>query len=290
MFISGFTIVKNAVKNDYPVIESIESVLPVVDEMIVLIGDCEDDTVNLVKSIKSSKIIIHHSVWDASIRDGGSILAMETNKALKLINPNATWALYIQADELLHERDHDNITAACHKFADEKAVDGFLFNYLHFYGNYNYLGNSRAWYKHEVRIIRPGTNIFSYRDAQGFRRGSKKIKVKAIDAFVYHYGWVKTPQQMLQKTKDVARYWDKNSNAHQEILDESDFFNYDDFESLKLFEGSHPLAMKQRITKHHLGKTFDINKKNLSAKEAFLLWIEKIIGRRPFTFTNYKRI
>ncbi len=44
MKVSGFTIIKNAVINGYPIVEAITSILPVVDEMIVLVGDCDDDT------------------------------------------------------------------------------------------------------------------------------------------------------------------------------------------------------------------------------------------------------
>ncbi len=290
MLISGFTIIKNAIKNDFPVVESITSVLPLVDEMIVLIGDSDDDTLGLIKSIDSDKIKIHHSTWDPNLREGGKVLAAETNKALALVNPAAIWGLYIQADEVVHEQDYEKIRAACNLYAQQRKVEGLLFNYKHFYGNYNYIGNSRTWYKHEVRIIKLHQGISSYRDAQGFRKGEEKIKVKAIDAFVYHYGWVKTPLQMLQKNNDIARYWNANTEAHLAPVSENDFFNYDDFESLEIFNGSHPAAMQNRITAQKLTASFDVSKKKLSKKEAFLLWIEKITGRRPFTFTNYKRI
>jgi hypothetical protein len=290
MFISGFTIIKNAIKNDFPVVESIQSVLPLVDEMIILIGDSDDDTIGLIKSIDSDKIKIHHSVWDASLREGGKVLAVETNKALALVNPAAIWALYIQADELLHEKDYLTIKDACAKYAGNASVEGLLFDYLHFYGNYNYIGNSRTWYKHEVRIIKMSRGITSYRDAQGFRKEGEKIKVKAINANVYHYGWVKTPKQMLQKNNDIARYWNKETDAHLKPLSEDEFFNYDDFESLKIFDGSHPSCMQTRIKHQQLTARFDVNKKKLTAKESFLLWIEGLTGRRPFTFTNYKRI
>src|SRR3978361_1653931 len=99
MKISGFTIIKNAVINDYPIVEAITSILPVVDEMIVLIGDSSDATKELVQSINSEKIKIFDSVWDQSLRKGGEVLAVETNKAFALIDPQSTWAFYIQADE-----------------------------------------------------------------------------------------------------------------------------------------------------------------------------------------------
>src|SRR5271154_6023829 len=109
MKISGFTIIKNAVLNDYPVVEAIESILPVVDEMVVLIGDSEDGTETLIRSINSDKIKIAHSVWDKSVNKGGEILAIETNKAFALISDGSDWAFYIQADEAVHEKYHAEI-------------------------------------------------------------------------------------------------------------------------------------------------------------------------------------
>ncbi len=290
MTISGFTIIKNAIKNDFPVVESIRSVLPLVDEMIVLVGDSDDDTLALIQSIADEKIKVHQSVWDPLLREGGQVLAAETNKALALVSKASAWAFYVQADEVLHEQDQQAISVACHRYAADKRVEGLLFNYRHFYGNYNYLGNSRAWYKHEVRVIKTGIGIESYRDAQGFRKDGQKIKVKAIDACIYHYGWVKTPQQMLQKNNDIARYWHKDSEAHLHPISENEFFDYADFESLQLFNGSHPNSMQERIRLHSLSAKFDVSKKKLSVKETILMWIEKITGKRLFTFTNYKRI
>ncbi len=191
MKISGFTIIKNAVINDYPVVEAIQSILPVVDEMIVLIGDCTDETEALITAINSPKIIIHHSIWDKTLRKGGEVLADETNKAFSLIDPASTWAFYIQADEVVHEQYHGAIITACKAYAGNQAVQGLLFDYLHFYGTYDYVGDSRRWYSHEVRIIRNNKGITAYRDAQGFRIGNTKLLVKPVAACIYHYGWVK---------------------------------------------------------------------------------------------------
>ena len=176
MKITGFTIIKNAVKNDYPVVEAITSILPVVDEMLVLIGDCSDQTEDLIRSIPSSKIRIAHSVWDPTVKKGGEILAVETNKAFDLIGPEADWAFYIQADEVVHEQFHANIRAAAEQYKNELSVEGLLFNYLHFYGNFDYVADSRKWYHKEVRIIRNDKKIRSFRDAQGFRINGKRIK------------------------------------------------------------------------------------------------------------------
>lgn len=289
MKISGFTIIKNAVLNDYPIVEAIQSILPVVDEMIVLIGDCNDDTEGLIKSINSEKIKIHHSVWNPNLRTGGVVLADETNKAFQLIDPESTWAFYIQGDEVVHEDYYNNIIDACKSYKDDLRVEGLLFKYVHFYGTYDYVGDSRRWYNKEIRIIRNDKKISSYKDAQGFRVGNEKLKVKAIDAYVYHYGWVKSPEQMRKKQKNVGSLW-LNDEQMQEFLKQPDFFDFSEFDSLDLFKGTHPLVMQKRIEEKNWKVNVDLSKKRFSFKDAMLYKFEKITGIRLFDFKNYKII
>lgn len=290
MRISGFTIIRNAVLNDYPIIEAIRSILPAVDEMIVLIGNSDDDTEGLIKSIEDPKIKIHHSVWDDSLRKGGEVLAVETNKAFKLIDPASNWAFYIQGDEVIHEKYLPVILEGCKKYKDDKRVDGLLFKYLHFYGTYDYVGDSRRWYDHEVRIIRNDKSISAYRDAQGFRKGNIKLNVKPIDAFVYHYGWVKSPEQMLRKQKNVSRFWQEESDEWKQFMVQGDYFNFDDFDSLIKFKDTHPGVMKKRVSDKNWDVKIDLSKKRFSSKDKFLYWFEKKTGIRPFSFKNYRII
>ena len=289
MFISGFTIIKNAVKNDYPIVEAINSILPVVDEMIVLVGDSEDETLQLIESIKSNKVKIHHSVWDNTLRKGGVVLAVETNKAFKLINPAATWAFYIQADEAVHEKYLPVIKKAMNDYASDKSVDGLLFNYTHFYGTYDYVGDSRKWYSKEIRIIRNDPAISSYRDAQGFRKNGEKLKVKLIDAFIYHYGWVKSPNQMMKKIAEVRKFWHPDEELAG-IKDNSEDFDYTSIDSITTFEGTHPEVYVDRVNNTHWNVVFDISKKKFKLKDQILYKFEKLTGVRLFDYQNYKII
>ncbi len=290
MKISGFTIIKNAVLNDYPIVEAIESILPVVDEMIVLIGDSEDGTEHLIKTITNDKLKIQHSVWNKELRSGGKVLAVETDKAFNLIDEASDWAFYIQADEAVHEKYYTAILEACKKYKDDKRVQGLLFKYLHFYGTYDYVGDSRRWYSHEVRIIRNDKSITAYRDAQGFRMVNKKLLVKPIDAYMYHYGWVKSPKQMKMKMKNVSRFWNDDTEERQKILQSEDIFNYDDFDSLKKFTGTHPAVMEKRIQQQNWELDIDVSKKQFSFKDKILHTIEKKTGKRLFSFRNYRII
>ena len=137
MKICGFTFVRNAVKLDYPVVESITSILPIVDLFIVSVGNCDDGTLQLMESIGSPKIKIVHSTWDESLKEDGQVLAVETDKALAHVPAEYDWAFYLQADEVVHEKYLDTIVQAATLYADDKKVQGLLFYYLHFYGTYD---------------------------------------------------------------------------------------------------------------------------------------------------------
>ena len=286
MKISGFTIIKNAVLNDYPIVEAITSILPMVDEMIVSVGDCEDETKKLIESIPSDKIKIFDSVWDSSLREGGRVLAVETDKAFAHIASDSDWAFYIQADEVVHEKHHAIIKAAAEKYLTDKKVDGLLFKYTHFYGSFDYVGDSRKWYHREIRLIRNDKNIQSYRDAQGFRKNNIKLHVKLIDANIYHYGWVKSPALMKEKIKNFSKFWhDDNSSEIRAAV-----FDYNDFDSLKKFTETHPSVMKKRIREQNWNIELDISKKKMSVKKKLLYWLEKQSGVRLFDYKNYKII
>ena len=289
MKIAGFTIIKNAVVNDFPIVEAIKSILPVVDEMIVLIGDSTDATIALIESIGDPKIKIHHSVWDKNLRKGGVVLAVETDKAFQYIDASFDWAFYIQGDEVVHEKYHSTIIDACHKYKSDDAVQGLLFKYKHFFGTYDYVGDSRKWYAHEVRIIRNNKKITAYRDAQGFRIGKTKLPVANINASIYHYGWVKSPEQMRKKQKESSVFWHDDTQM-QKIISSPDYYDFSGFDSLEKFTDTHPIVMKERIIRKNWAIDLDISKKKFSLKNLILYYFEKWTGIRPFDFRNYKVI
>ena len=154
MKVCGFSFVRNAEKFSYPVVESVQSILPVCDKFIMNVGNSEDRTMELIRSIPSDKIEIIESTWDESTRKNGEVLSQETNKAFKQIPEDYDWAFYIQADEVVHEKYHDQIRKSMERWLEDTEVEGLLFKYLHFFGSYNYNADSRSWYRNEIRIIR----------------------------------------------------------------------------------------------------------------------------------------
>ncbi|MBS1512229.1 MAG: glycosyltransferase family 2 protein [Bacteroidetes bacterium] len=300
MKVSGFTFIKNAVKYGYPVVESIQSILPVVDEMVVCLGDSTDDTNALIASIGSDKIKTIHSVWDDSLREGGRVLAVETDKALAATAADSDWLFYIQGDEVMHEQYHKTIVDAMMKYKDDPTVEGLLFHYHHFYGSYKYIGDGRSWYSKEIRIIKnyprdaAHKHIKSYRDAQGFRwDDGRKLKVKLIDAYVYHYGWVRNPLVMYQKTEGFGKLWagEEGRKSGNEFEKKQVAFDYSKIDSVTLFEGTHPAVMKALVAKEDWSFEMDISKKNFkNFKHRVLYFLWRTFGIRPFEYSNYIRI
>ena len=287
MKVSGFTFVRNAIKFDYPVVESIRSFLPLCDELVVAVGKSDDATRNLISSIDSGKIRIIDTVWDDTLREGGRVLALETDKAFDNIDPGSDWAFYLQADEVIHEKYHGIIRKAMEDFLEDRRVEGLLFNYLHFYGSYDFTGDSLNWYRKEVRIIRNDKMIRSYRDAQGFRKNGQRLQVMPVEAFVYHYGWVKPPASLQAKLESFHKLWhDEQWIEHN--LPKTDTFDYSSIDSLVKFTGNHPSVMKERIERKNWQFAFDPTTRKISLKNRFLEVIERMTGWRPGEFRNYK--
>ena len=289
MKVTGFTFIRNALIYDYPVVEAIRSIMPLCDEFVVAVGNSDDTTLKLISQIDPSKVRIIETVWDDSLREGGRVLALETDKAYKVISDDSDWAFYIQGDEVIHEKYLEPIKNAMLKWKDHPEVDGLLFDYLHFYGSYDYVGSSGKWYPHEIRIIRKSDSIYSYRDAQGFRKGeNKKLNVKPANACIYHYGWVKDPSAMQRKQENFHKLWHPDTWLEKNVVKANEF-DYSGIDALKLFDRTHPAVMLERIQKKNWKFDFDIAFSNLSLKDRFKIFLRKYLGIE-IGYKNYIKI
>ena len=288
--VSGFTFVRNAIKYDYPVVEAIESILPLCDEVVVAVGDSDDGTLELVRSVGSAKVRIVETVWDDALRKGGRVLAVETDRAFRAISADADWAVYIQGDEVLHEEGAAGLREAMLRWRDDRRVDGLLLDYRHFYGSYDYVGAALHWYRREVRVVRNDPAIFSYRDAQGFRRRpNEKLRVKRVAATVHHYGWVKHPRAMQGKQSSFNKYWHDDAWMKQHVP-EIEEYAYDGKEPLRRFEGTHPAVMRRRIAAMNWRFAGDPSAVPLRTKDRLKLAVEAVTGWRPGEYKNYRMI
>lgn len=289
MKVAGFTFIRNAVKNDYPVVQAIGSILPLCDEFVVVVGKSDDGTRQLIEDMASPKIRIIDSVWDEGLKEGGKVFAVETDKAFKAISPDADWCFYIQGDELVHEKYHDIIRGEMAATLHNTKIEGLLFKYLHFYGSYDFYGDSRRWYRSEIRLLKNIKGIHSYRDAQGFRLDGRKINVKLIDAYIYHYGWAKPLQGLNNKMRNFNKFYHDDAWVDEHIPETYEF-DYSNADRLIKFTGTHPAVMQKRIdaTNWKIDLTGKPLQKSMDLRRKVLQKIEDWTGWRIGEYKNYK--
>jgi hypothetical protein len=282
--ISGFTLVRNAIKLDFPVVASIRSILPICDEVVVNVGQSEDGTLELVRSIGDAKIRIIETEWDMSQRN--MVLGLETQRAMRACRH--PWGVYIQADEVLHEEGARELAAAIQRADPDPAIEGLLVRYIHFYGGFDTIATHRRWYRREVRAVRlaPELDIRPYQGAQGFRVGPeyRKIRARLTAAEMFHYGWAR-PSRALQEKRDLGRtmYPWRNADESRPLLPW--------MPGIRKFSGSHPAVARAWIEARRRDPTRVIEPRRFRVR--FLRYyvssaIERLTGARVFEFRNYK--
>jgi hypothetical protein len=284
--VSGFTIVRNAIKLDFPVEASIRSILPICDELVVNVGRSEDETLDLVRSIADPKIRILETEWDMGRRN--TVLGIETHRAMRsCIHP---WGVYIQADEVLHERGAEELAAAIQRCHGDERVEGLLVRYLHFYGGLDTIATHRRWYRLEVRAVRlaPELDIRPYQGAQGFRVGPehRKIRARLTAAEMFHYGWAR-PARALREKRELGRtmYPWRNADSSLPLLAW--------IPGIQRFKGTHPTVARQWIEARQQDPERVIEPRRF--RWGFIRYylsgfIERLTGVRVFEFRNYKII
>jgi hypothetical protein len=286
--ISGFTIVRNAVKLDYPIVPAIRSILDICDEVVVNVGRSEDATRELVAGIGDPRVRILDTVWDFS--RGSATLAFETNRAMATCG--GTWGVYIQADEVLHESGAAILRERLRDSAGDRRVDGWLVDYLHFYGDFDTIATDRHWYRREVRVVRLGADVRSYSDAQGFRVGTaeRRLRARVTGARMFHYGWARPPHSRREKlvasqeifTEAVDRL---AARATQETLNWTPL--------LRPFAGAHPKVVAPWVAARRAGAARAVGPRRLRPAHLRLYlsdWVERLTGTRLFEYRNYVEV
>jgi hypothetical protein len=286
--LSAFTLVRNAVKIDFPIVPAIRSVLEVCDEVVVNVGKSEDETRDLVASIADPRVRILDTVWDFS--KGNRMISAETQRAMDACR--GSWGIYIQADEVLHERGAHILKDMVREWDKDERVEGLLVKYLHFYGGFDVIATNRRWYQREVRCIRLGgsRDIRPYHGAQGFRVGpeERRIRARPTDAEMFHYGWAR-PAKAIREKREISRTiypW-----AKQRLEKELKADNHLEWiPLLQPFAGTHPRAAAEWIREraHDPERVVGPRELRLAHVRLYLSdWIERLTGARLFEYRNY---
>ena len=285
MKISAFTFIKNGQILGYPFQQSIQSILPIVDEFVINVGESEDDTLSLIESISSPKIRIIKSKWNDSMKDRGYVYGQQ--KMIAQFNCTGDWAFYIEADEIYHENDLSQIQSAMQKYLKDPSVEALVFDFYHFYGNANTYLDSPGWYRSEARIIK--NSVRSYAPDGLFwvvldqNKKGRYPRAKHTGVNCFHYGWVRSEEEMNLKSQKVQKYWGKEYVKVDYTQINSMIF--------KEFKGSHPKIIQSWLPKD-IGIFNADSDYNLSSKEKkhqILLKIENIFGI-DFSKKHYKLI
>ncbi len=274
MKISGFTFVFNTISFDYPVVESIKSILPIVDEFIVNVGPDEDGTRSLIESIGDPRIKIIQSRWNPNLDTGGYLFAQQTNIAL--FNCTGRWAFYLQADEVVHEEDLALVMEYADKYQEDDRVEGLAFWHLDFWGDYNTILNVYPYRgQRRCRLIKPHRFVLSRGDAAGFtvhpkyKERGRRIRVVDTGARLFHYGQVRSEQTLQKKWQSRQKYHSERRLKNQNI----DFYKYFPRQFVAPYQGTHPEVMADRIKKHpvSLDPSSSLWRTKLTRREKWLL-------------------
>jgi len=312
MKISGFSFVRDGVSLYYPVAESIRSVLPVVDEFVVAVGRSSpgDSTRETIAAIGDPKVRILDTEWDTKHFLRGAVNAIQTDIARAACSGD--WLIYLQADEVIHEKYLPVIRDRMVELLDDRRVDALLFRFRHFWGDYAHCMDSHAWYSREIRAVRNDPAIHSWHSAQSFRRfdhyehphqtsGTRKLRVADVDAEVFHYGWVRPPRLMQGKNRALRSVHAGPEQAAREYDSRPAMFQFGPLDDVPRFTGTHPAVMQQRIAamdwqedlrESTLAYPPGETPKHLRFKYRLLSWIErKCFGcEQVFGSKNYRRV
>ena len=285
MKVSAFTFIKNGQILGYPFLQSIQSILPIVDEFVINVGESEDNTLVLIQSIESEKIRIIKSKWNNTMQDRGYVYGQQ--KMIAQFNCTGDWAFYIEGDEVYHENDLDKIKASMNAHVNNPNVEALVFDFYHFYGNTNTYLNSPGWYRSEARIIKNSVRSYApdglfWLVLDGNKKG-RYPRAKHTGVHCYHYGWVRSEKQMNLKSQKVQRYWGKN---HTNV-------DYSQIDSmiLKEFTGSHPKVVLEWLPKDEgVFKSDPSYKLSLKQKKHRIMIIVENIFGNDLSKKHYKLV
>lgn len=268
--ISGFTFIRNGVELGFPFEASIRSLLPLVDEFVVVVGKSNDDTLDRIHAIGSPKIRVIKTIWNERMADRGFVYAQQ--KMMAQFACTGDWAFYLEGDELVHQAELANIRASVDQHHSNPAVEALVFDYFHFYGTPDFVANSPAWYRRECRLIR--NTIRSYApDGQYWlitadHKKGRNPQAALANAHIYHYGWVRSNEAMQKKMAQVSKFWSHGAPTIR--------YSQFDAQVLQPFTGTHPELIKLWL-ESSAEKSFSIDPDyQLTKREKRHRWLMKL--------------
>jgi glycosyltransferase involved in cell wall biosynthesis len=220
----------------YPFVQSIRSALPICDEFVVAVGESDDNTLEVLRSIGDPKLRIIETTWNEKMIDRGYVYGQQ--KMVAQFNCTGDWAFYLEGDEILLESELDMIRGSMEKHLDNPEVEALAFDYYHFYASpvWHDVGGYRQApriIRNTIRSIAPDGLFFVVMDKN---KKGRYPKAAMTGAHIYHYGNVRSVAFMNERNQRVAKYWGKPPTV----------FSYDNVDPQELvpFTGLHPAIIQ----------------------------------------------
>ena len=281
VLVSGLTIVRNGQRLDYPFLEAIRSALPICDEFIAVVGQSDDDTLELIRTIDAPHLRIVETVWSKKVRPQKSVLAQQTNIGLQLCQGD--WCVYVQANEVIHERSYGILRELMEKYRNDERVEAMLLERLTFWADYqHYIATYPNRFKFAPRIVRPHIGMYSIRDAMGFAVfdgfSTRGRYPRAMDTGedIYRYGFVHTREKQAEKLRDDIHHVKKDRAVSEDY-----YLRKYPRRFIRRFTGTHPGVMQERAA--NFPEQYDEQdprcRRTLTLKDRQRLWETMIYAR-----------
>jgi len=237
--VSGFSFIREGVLLGYPFVESLRSLLPLVDEFILAVGESDaDDTLERLRALNEPKLKLVPTRWNEHMADRGFVYAQQ--KMIAHYHCGGDWAFYLEGDEVLHEDDLPRIRAALERHHPDPRIEALAFDYHHYFGSPHWRAIGPGWYRRAVRLMRNDRRWFSpdglFSLVMDRNRRGRYPRAALAGATIHHYGHVRRIAAMRAKNARVGRYW-----GHDHPL----FEGYRlDPKQLTRYDGPHPALVR----------------------------------------------
>lgn len=192
--IGGTLIVHNAIERDYCVEAALESLIPLVDEVVVIDASSTDGTADLLHSIKARAGIpfrIINVAWSPNRL--GRWLASLTNVAREALS--SPYHLNLQADEVFEDGHADEIRSA----ASSRLP--LIFRRLNFWFDNWHIAPPGKVCGHQC-IRSAASDIPSVGDAEQL---GARPPVRQAQTRIFHYGFIRRADGFVTKTKEMQQ-------------------------------------------------------------------------------------
>ena len=228
-------ILRNGIKLGYPFKLAIESLKGLCDEVIVAVDPTsEDDTVSAVQALH---VHVVESVWDMTNHKGfdssgetpKETVVDEITRQTRIVvgaaedrGLSTDWIFSLQADEILHPKNHGNLRRMV-THADANHLTGITLPRLYFYSSLGLI--RQEWTMPLLRLFRPGCwDADEMSGAMSFvpvgRQGSADMGVTAP---IYHYSRMGDPLLIAKRVRNLDTFY----HPPAKLVEEVDLAPYD---------------------------------------------------------------